>query len=276
MKIVLSGSFDDFGLRHARLLDAASRLGDDLHVLLWSDAAVAAISGADPKFSQDERLYLLQAMKYVQRTAVALTGDVDPETIPAIMTSEDTVWAVDAEDDTEAKREFCKENGMKYRVIGPDDLEDLPPRPEDVQSGSASTRDKKVIVTGCYDWFHSGHVRFFEEVSELGQLYVSVGSDDNIELLKGDGHPLFPAEQRRYMVGSVRFVKEALIGSGVGWLDAAPDILRIRPDIYAVNEDGDRPEKREFCDEHGIGYVVLRREPKEGLARRESTDLRGF
>ena len=30
-------------------------------------------------------------------------------------------------------------------------------------------------MTGCYDWFHSGHVRFFEEVSELGDLYVVAG-----------------------------------------------------------------------------------------------------
>ena len=48
-----------------------------------------------------------------------------------------------------------------------------------------------VIVTGCYDWFHSGHVRFFEEVSAYGDLYVIVGHDANIRLLKGDGHPLF-------------------------------------------------------------------------------------
>jgi hypothetical protein len=50
----------------------------------------------------------------------------------------------------------------------------------------------------------------------------------------------------------------------------------VKPDIYAVNEDGDKPEKREFCRKYGIEYVVLRREPKEGLPRRESTVLRGF
>jgi hypothetical protein len=43
-----------------------------------------------------------------------------------------------------------------------------------------------------------------------------------------------------------------------------------------VNEDGDKPEKRDYCREHGIEYVVLKRLPKEGLPRRESTKLRGF
>ena len=46
--------------------------------------------------------------------------------------------------------------------------------------------------------------------------------------------------------------------------------------MYAVNEDGDKPEKREFCEAHGMQYVVLKRTPKEGLPRRQSTDLRGF
>ena len=135
---------------------------------------------------------------------------------------------------------------------------------------------KKVVVTGCYDWFHSGHVRFFEEVSEYGDLYVVVGHDANIRLLKGEGHPLLPQEERRYVVGSIKFVKQALISSGDGWLDADPEIRRLKPDIYVVNEDGDKGGKREYCDKHGIEYLVLKRAPAAGLPQRSSTRLRGF
>ena len=60
------------------------------------------------------------------------------------------------------------------------------------------------------------------------------------------------------------------------WMDAAPEIDRLQPDVYAVNEDGDKPEKRAFCEEHGLEYAVLKRAPEEGLPRRQSTDLRGF
>jgi len=133
-----------------------------------------------------------------------------------------------------------------------------------------------VIVTGCYDWFHSGHVRFFEEVSGLGDLYVVVGHDANIRLLKGEGHPMFCQDERRYMVQSIRYVKRALIASGDGWLDAEREIRRLGPHIYAVNEDGDRPEKRDYCEAQGIEYRVLKRLPKEGLLPRQSTSLRGF
>jgi cytidyltransferase-like protein len=45
------------------------------------------------------------------------------------------------------------------------------------ETSPVSPQRKKVIVTGCYDCFHSGHVRFFEEASALGDLYVVVGRD---------------------------------------------------------------------------------------------------
>ena len=182
-------------------------------------------------------------------------------------------WVVDEADDNEAKRAFCRASGLQYRVLRQQDLLGLPDCSDELPAASLRPR---VIVTGCFDWFHSGHVRFFEEVSELGDLYVVVGHDANIRLLKGEGHPLFPEQQRRYLVQSVRYVTQALISTGQGWLDAEPEIRRIRPQIYAVNEDGDRPEKRQYCQAHGIEYRVLKRLPKEGLPRRQSTDLRGF
>ena len=132
------------------------------------------------------------------------------------------------------------------------------------------------MVTGCYDWLHSGHVRFFEEVSGYGDLYVIVGHDANVRLLKGDPHPMHSQYERRYAAGAIRFVTQALISSGHGWLDAEPEIARLRPDIYAVNEDGDQGGKREFCARHGIEYLVLERTPAPGLLRRSSTELRGF
>jgi glycerol-3-phosphate cytidylyltransferase-like family protein len=97
-----------------------------------------------------------------------------------------------------------------------------------------------------------------------------------VRLLKGEGHPLFSQEERRYMVGAIRYVKQALISTGHGWMDADPEIQAIQPDMYAVNEDGDKPDKREYCKNHGLDYVVLKRTPAAGLPRRESTRLRGF
>ena len=131
---------------------------------------------------------------------------------------------------------------------------------------------------------HAGHrlhqgrafVRFFEEVQGFGDLYVVLGHDANIRMLKGEGHPLFPQEERRYVVAGVRYVTQALIATGEGWLDADPQIRLLKPQIYAVNEDGDRGGKREYCAKMGIEYLVLKRIPATGLSARSSTKLRGF
>jgi len=59
-------------------------------------------------------------------------------------------------------------------------------------------------------------------------------------------------------------------------LDADPEIRQLRPDLYVVNEDGDRGGKREYCQQLGIEYRVLKRVPAPGLPARSSTELRGF
>lgn len=74
----------------------------------------------------------------------------------------------------------------------------------------------------------------------------------------------------------MRYVKQCLITTGTGWMDAEPEVYRLKPDMYAVNEDGDKPEKREFCRKHSLQYLVLKRTPKAGLTQRSSTNLRGF
>jgi len=271
-KVVVTGSFDDVRARHFRFLEEAARLGS-LHVLLWSDETIEWLEGKPPKFPQAERMYLLQAVRYVDRLTL-VTGQVERDAIPQVDDIRPDIWVVDEMSDNSQKRSYCTARGIAYSVVEEDVLKCFPAAPVAVDGGRSSR--KKVVVTGCFDWFHSGHVRFFEETSALGDLYVVVGHDDNVRLLKGEGHPMFPQDERRYMVQAIRYVTQALISSGHGWMDAEPEIARIKPDIYAVNEDGDQPEKRAFCEEHGIEYVVLKRLPKEGLPRRESKVLRGF
>ncbi len=268
-KVIVSSGLDRLNSGDFRFLQEASKLGE-LHVLLWSDQAIRAFTGRKPRFPQAERAYVIQSVRYVTKLQ-PLGANVDPYAPPDLAAIKPDVWVVDEHNATPAGRAFCAAHGLDYRVLIARDMAGFPEPPAEPPSGR-----KKVVVTGCYDLFHSGHVRFFEEVSGLGDLFVVVGHDENLRLLKGPGHPLFKAEERRYVAGSIRYVKQALVSSGRGWMDAEPEIAKIKPDMYAVNEDGDKPEKREFCRKHGIQYVVLRRLPKEGLSPRTSTDLRGF
>ena len=267
-QIVVSGGFDDIKSRDVRFLEEASKLGE-LSVLLWPDAMLQKLAGTAPKFPLAERSFFLNAVRYVGKVIEAggLPGlDALPKNLKA------DVWADIEGAANKAREKFCRENKIIHRVFTADELKGFPEPPP---MPSAPGR-KKVIATGCYDWFHSGHVRFTEEASAYGDLYVCLGSDANVRLLKGEGHPLLSEQERRYVLGSIKFVKQALITTGSGWLDADPEIRRLKPDIYIVNEDGDKGGKREYCEKLGIEYLVLKRAPAPGLPKRSSTGLRGF
>lgn len=132
---------------------------------------------------------------------------------------------------------------------------------------------KKVFVSGCYDLLHSGHVEFFRQASQYGDLYVGIGSDQTI--LGYKHHKTFyPEQERLFMVKSIKYVKDAYINAGDGIMDFVPTIDIVKPDIFVVNADGSSETKRKFCEERGIEYVVLQRTPADGLTARSSTDIK--
>jgi cytidyltransferase-like protein len=267
--VLVTGGFDDLRSHHLRFLQEASRFGP-VQVLLSPDAALLEQTGRPSRFPFAERKYVLESVRYVTKVLPGALKELNG--LPTELESEARLW-VDAEGSANSARAACAaERGLEYRVLPATQLAGFPEA--EVLPGNPGR--KKVVVTGCYDWFHSGHVRFFEEVSAYGDLYVVVGHDANIRLLKGAGHPLLPGEERRYVAGSIRFVKKAMISSGHGWVDADPEIRALKPDIYAVNDDGDKGGKREYCEQMGIEYLVLKRQPAPGLTARSSTDLRGF
>lgn len=136
-----------------------------------------------------------------------------------------------------------------------------------------TSRTKKVFVSGCYDLLHSGHVEFFRQASQYGDLYVGIGSDKTI--LNYKNHKTVYSEQERlFMVKSIRYVKDAYINAGNGVLDFIPTLDVVRPDIFVVNSDGGSDDKRQICQERGIEYIVLERDPHEGLEARSSTALK--
>ena len=132
---------------------------------------------------------------------------------------------------------------------------------------------KKVFVSGCYDLLHSGHVEFFRQASQFGELYVGIGSDQTI--LGYKHHKTFyPEQERPFMVKSIRYVKDAFINQGDGIMDFIPTVDMVKPDVFVVNADGGSETKRKFCEERGIEYVELQRTPAEGLTARSSTDIK--
>jgi len=132
---------------------------------------------------------------------------------------------------------------------------------------------KKVFVSGCYDMLHSGHVAFFEEAAEYGDLYVGIGSDKTINSLKAR-KTVNSDSERLYMVKALKVVKDAWINKGGGLLDFLDELKELQPDIFFVNADGHTPDKEKLCREMGIEYVVSKRIPHGNLPARSTTALR--
>jgi cytidyltransferase-like protein len=132
---------------------------------------------------------------------------------------------------------------------------------------------QKVFISGCFDLLHSGHIAFFQEAARYGDLYVALGSDKTVFQLKGR-LPVNTEAERLYMVKSVGCVKDAFISSGSGILDFVNELRALHPEIFVVNEDGNTPAKRKLCEELGVQYVVLQRQPHGDLTPRSTTALR--
>ncbi|MBI9101785.1 MAG: adenylyltransferase/cytidyltransferase family protein [Spirochaetales bacterium] len=279
-QVYISGAFDSTRGDTLRFFQEAARLGK-VTLFLKGDKDIIKESGKKPKFSLDERTYFTESVRYIERVVVPESWSDDTLPVSEIHSSGESpvggLWFVKDNEDTRGKRDFAKTNGLEYRLCKASDLQGYPDYPDLADLGRNEQKTgRKVLVTGCYDLFHTGHIRFFEEVSDYGDLYVVIGSDKNVGLLKGDSHPLFKEDERLFIIDSMKYVKQSLISTGSGWMDAEPEIAIVKPDIYAVNEDGDKPEKREFCEQHDLQYLILKRKPREGLPARSSTELRGF
>jgi cytidyltransferase-like protein len=255
--VIVTGGFDDIRARDVRFLEEASKFGP-VTVRLLQDTALRSV-----KFPFEERAYILRSLRFVAAVEVD-TGPLEPA----------AVFVAREADVLAAMPDAGGRTGQEIRII-PEQVLDNFSLPVPVPVPAPGRDGRTVAVSGCFDWLHSGHIRFFEAAA-LGDLHVFLGSDATIRELKGPGHPQFGEEERRYLVSAVRYVRAAHVSRGSGWLDFADDVRTLRPGIFVVNEDGDKPAKRAFCSELGIDYRVLKRAPAVGLPARSSTSLRGY
>jgi len=133
--------------------------------------------------------------------------------------------------------------------------------------------NKKVMVSGCFDLLHSGHVAFLQSAATYGKLHVCLGSDQTVFDLK-KRKTINPEAERKYLLEALSCVHKVYVSSGAGYLDFLPEMDQIKPDIFVVNHDGHTTDKETLCQQKGIQYIVLPRTPHADLATRSTTALR--
>ena len=145
---------------------------------------------------------------------------------------------------------------------------------------------KKVFVSGCYDILHAGHIQFFKDAKKLGNhLTVCYASDKVLKICK-DREPSIPEDNKAIILNAISYIDTVVRSSDLHpFLDFVKHIKKGRPDILAVTEDEKhKDEKKKFCDEMGIKFVVLPKKNKatpvsttkilQGIARKEKVPLR--
>jgi cytidyltransferase-like protein len=133
--------------------------------------------------------------------------------------------------------------------------------------------NKKVMVSGCFDLLHSGHIAFLKSAAAFGHLTVCIGSDQTVYQLK-KRLPINNEQERKYHLEALKDVAQVWIGGGRGYLDFLPEFMALKPDVFVVNEDGHSAEKQELCKQHNVEYTVLPRIPHGNLPARSTTALR--
>ncbi len=70
---------------------------------------------------------------------------------------------------------------------------------------------KKVLVGGCFDFIHYGHIVFLTEAKKLGDhLIVLLESDENVRKTKGKARPIHSQIQRKAMLETLTMIHEVI------------------------------------------------------------------
>ena len=93
-----------------------------------------------------------------------------------------------------------------------------------------------VLVGGCFDILHYGHLKFLEKAKKDGDiLIVALESDEKIKKLKGEDRPIHSQKQRAEMLTALRVVDFViclpLMKSDQDYLEL---VKKVKPDVIAV------------------------------------------
>lgn len=113
---------------------------------------------------------------------------------------------------------------------------------------------KIVVVGGCLDVLHIGHIKFLKKAKSFGDhLLVLLESDKNIKKIKGNDRPFHNQKERKETLESLRFVDQVIIlPSKVNDEVYKKIIDKIKPSVIAITE-GDPIKDKKFIQAKSVG-----------------------
>lgn len=113
--VFVSGCFDILHSGHIAFLKEASQFGD-LHVGLGSDKTVYDLKGRKTINSEDERLYMIEALSCVNKVKIN-NGSGILDFLDDMKALKPDVFIVNEDGHTHEKENICKDLGIEYKVL---------------------------------------------------------------------------------------------------------------------------------------------------------------
>lgn len=95
-------------------------------------------------------------------------------------------------------------------------------------------KENKVLVFGTFDGIHPGHIHFLKEAKKLGDLYISVSSNESALQRKGK-HPIQNVKQRIEALEQLGVATK--VSEGDKTLNDWTAIKEIKPSTIALGFD---------------------------------------
>ncbi len=136
-KVFVSGCYDLLHSGHVEFFRQAAAYGD-LYVGIGSDATILQLKGHRTLYSENERLFMVKAIRYVQ-DAFINQGSGMMDFVPTVHFLKPDIFVVNEDGSRPEKEAFCKNRGIEYVVLKRTPQEGLEAR---------SSTDIKNAVTG--------------------------------------------------------------------------------------------------------------------------------
>jgi len=125
-KVFVSGCFDMLHSGHVRFLEEAAAYGD-VHVGIGSDHTVKELKGRYPINTQEERKYMLEALRHV-KTCLINKGSGIMDFLEDLDRISPDCFLVNEDGNTPAKMRLCRRLGIRYVVLKRNPRANLPAR----------------------------------------------------------------------------------------------------------------------------------------------------
>lgn len=132
----------------------------------------------------------------------------------------------------------------------------------------------KVLVGGCFDILHKGHLVFLEKAKKEGDILVVIlESDQNIRKLKGKDRPINTQENRAKVLASLKDVDLVVTLPKIDSDNDYDDlVMKLKPDVIATTE-GDKGIRHKIRQAKLTGAKLV--EVTERVEGFSSSDLIG-